>query len=200
MSKLFTHNIIKIKFVREGYLPNYPYHMISDEEMCDAFLPYDYDPDDPYSGYEACMAAEFNYFRDTYPLPAPELEEEYKTLISEIAWHLNELKQSNEDDYMLPDWVYSYMFDATFGPTSDIRDLHDMFVMLGTDNLYDEFDLSCAKACYAESQHWLRKLQPSAKIHRPPTIFGEPHVIKSLRLKASDLTDSEIATYINNEQ
>lgn len=33
-----VHDLIKIKYVREGYLPNYPYHLISDSEMCDAFI------------------------------------------------------------------------------------------------------------------------------------------------------------------
>ena len=33
-----TKDSIKIKYTREGYLPNYPYHMISDEEMFKAFL------------------------------------------------------------------------------------------------------------------------------------------------------------------
>lgn len=183
---MFIHDVIKINLVREGYLPNYPYHLISDEEMCDAFLPYVYDPDDPLSGYEDCMNAEYNYFRDTYPLLGEEIEGEYKILVSEIAWHLNELKKSNADSYTLPNWIYSYMLGAVLGPSSNQMDLHDMFVMLDTDNLFDEYDLKCAEACYAESDWWLKKLPQSQKSHRPPTMFGEPHVLKSLRLKASD--------------
>ena len=34
----FVHDVIKIKYAREGYLPDLPYHLISDEEMCDAFI------------------------------------------------------------------------------------------------------------------------------------------------------------------
>ena len=34
----FIHNNIKIKYVNLGYLPNWPYHLISDEEMFDAFM------------------------------------------------------------------------------------------------------------------------------------------------------------------
>ena len=37
----YIHDIIKIKYVREGWLPNWPYHLISDQEMCDAFLKQD---------------------------------------------------------------------------------------------------------------------------------------------------------------
>ena len=188
---MFVHDIVKIHLSREGYLPNYPYHLISDEEMCDAFLPYNYDKDDPYAGYEDCMNAELNYFRDQYPCDFSELSEQYKELVSEIAWHLNELKNSTDAEYELPAWVYSYMLASTLGPNSDIRDLHDMFVMLDTDNLYDEYELNCALACYKESENWLKKLPKSERIHRPPTMFGEPHVIKSLRLKKMDFIDGE---------
>lgn len=196
---MFVHDLIKIKFSREGYLPNYPYHLISDEEMCNAFLPYEYDDDDPTSGYEDSMNAELNYFRDMYPLVHPQLLDEYKTLVAEIAYHLNELKVSNDDQYVMPDWVYSYMLDSVITVDSDQRDKHDLFIMLGTDNLEDEFDYDCCRACYAESEYCIKKLPVSRREHRPPTIFGEPHVIKSLRLKAADLTDAEISEYIDAE-
>ena len=38
MSKEFLHNIIKNELSELGYLPNLPYHLISDSEMFDAFL------------------------------------------------------------------------------------------------------------------------------------------------------------------
>ena len=180
---MFVHDIIKIRLSREGYLPDYPPHLISDEEMCDAFLPYVYDKDDPESGFDACMNATLNYFRDNYPLVADNLSQEYVTLVSEIAYHLNMLKTSTEVDFALPDWVYSYMLGTTLSVNSDIKDLHDLFVLLHTDNLYDEFTAQCSNACYKESVYWLGKLSATQKEHRPPTMFGEPHVIKSLRLK-----------------
>lgn len=186
---MFVHDIIKIKLSREGYLPNYPPHLISDEEMCDAFLPYVYDASDPTAGYDASMKASLNYFRDKYPLVHPALESEYKLLVSEIAYHIDKLKSSNEAEYTLPDWVYSYMIDCVITVSSDQKDKHDLFVMLGVDNLFDEFNYDCARACYDESRYWLLKLPESARIHRPPTIFGEPHVIKSLRLKAADFAN-----------
>ena len=49
-----VHDLIKMKYVNEGYLPNWPYHLISDDEMCDAFMRFDQDindkglPDGPY--------------------------------------------------------------------------------------------------------------------------------------------------------
>lgn len=181
---MFLHDIIKINLSREGYLPDYPPHLISDAEMCDAFLPYVYDEEDPYGGFEACMNAEINYFRDNYPLVAPDLEKEYLQLVSDIAYYLHEMKTTTLDDYKLPNWVYSYMIGATLSVNSDIRDLHDMFVLLGTDNLYDEFNAECSEACYKESAAWITKIPKSKREHRPPTMFGEPHVIKSLRIKS----------------
>ena len=181
---MFLHDIIKIKYIREGYLPNYPPHLISDEEMCDAFLPYKYDSEDPMSGFDDSMEVELNYFRDTYPLLSDNLEKEYVTLVSEIAYHLNIMKTTLQSDYVLPDWVYSYMLGSVVSVDSPIKDRHDLFVLLGTDNLYDEFNAECSSACYSESEEWLKKLPPSQREHRPPTMFGEPHVIKSLRIKA----------------
>lgn len=201
---MFIHDLVKIKLSRLGYLPDYPPHLISDDEMCDAFLPYEYDADDPYSGYEGFESAELNYFRDTYYIDSrcmqiPEFHQEYKTLVAEIAYHLHQFKLNNSDVKFLPDWVYSYMLGEVLGPTSDIADLHDLFVMLGTDNLADEFTYDCYAACYEESVSWLAKLPQSVKVHRPPSMFGEMHVLKSLRLKAADLTDDEVNQHIADE-
>ena len=180
---MFMNDLVKIKLSRLGYLPNYPPHLISDAEMCDAFLPYLYDMDNPLGGYDDCMNAELNYFRDTYPLLSDTLIDAYKTLVSEIAYHLNILKTTVDTEYVLPDWVYSYMIGSVVSVDSTQKDRHDLFVLLGTDNLYDEFDEKCSVACYNESIDWLKKLPTTYRQHRPPTMFGEPHVIKSLRVK-----------------
>lgn len=206
---MFIHDLIKIHLSREGYLPDYPPHLISDEEMCDAFLPYNYDSEDPMAGYEDCMDAEINYFRDTYPLPlkcvqATEqdylfLKDKYKELVSGIAYHLNELKMSKESEYVLPNWIYNYMLGQAIGPSSDQKDRHYLFVMLGTDNLDDDFNLSCCYGCYNESLEWLSKVPSSAKLHRPASLFGEMHVIKSLRLKAADINDNEVRDRVQED-
>lgn len=180
---MFIHDIIKIQLSRDGYLPNYPPHLISDAEMCDAFLPYVYVEDDPTFGYDISMDAEINYFRDNYPVVDDSLLDAHKKLVSEIAYHINVLKNSTEDNPVLPDWVYSYMLGIVISVNSGQKDIHDLLVMLGTDNLYDEFDAASSAACYNESKQWLGKLSESQRIHRPPTMFGEPHVIKSLRVK-----------------
>lgn len=41
----FIHDIIKIKYIREGYLSNIPYHLVSDEEMFYAFRGIEYEED-----------------------------------------------------------------------------------------------------------------------------------------------------------
>lgn len=54
MKSNIIHDLIKIRYVNEGYLPNWPYHMIADDEMCDAFIRLEQDinnkglPDGPY--------------------------------------------------------------------------------------------------------------------------------------------------------
>lgn len=181
---MFIHDLVKIRLSRLGYLPDYPPHLISDAEMCDGFFPYKYDPDNPESGYYDFMHTKINYFTYNFPLLDDSLSDAYKNLILEIAYHIHNLKISTETDYELPNWVYSYMLGFVISDTSEQKDKHDLFVLLGTDNLYDEFDAKSSIACYNESVRWLTKLTLEQRKHRPPTMFGEPHVIKSLRLKA----------------
>lgn len=173
-----VHDIIKINFVREGYLlssqgtdmqgtdmQDYPYHLISDNEMCDAFL------NDSGQSF-------FDYY---YPCIAETLRKPYEKLREEIQYHLNLLKTSKEE-YVLPDWVYSYMMKSVISVHSPKSDIHDMLVMMGIDNTDDEFKASAAIRCYDISSKWIQKYPKLTRDHRPPTMFGEPHIIKSLRL------------------
>lgn len=200
---IFIHNIIKIRYSQEGYLPNYPYHLISDGEMCDAFLYYptvdDLDEVDPNTSIEDQLWEAFQtservmYFKDNYPYPfngcerGGKLVAEYRKLVEAINWHIQRLKSSVTDEYELPDWVYSYMLGAVIGPMSDKRDIHDLLVLLGTDNTDDDFNDWCAQASNRASIFWMSKIPEETQKHRPPTIFGEPHVIKYLRLREVDL-------------
>ena len=43
---MFVHDIIKINYTRQGYLPYYPYHLISDEEMFEGFMSYENSEED----------------------------------------------------------------------------------------------------------------------------------------------------------
>lgn len=189
---MFVHDLIKIHLIDLGYLPNYPPHLISDAEMCNAFLPISYvssstDAEAWRKQSEEFQNSELNYFRDYYPLLSDELGESYTTLVNEIAYHLDQLKSSKDDLYILPDWVYTYMLGEVISINSSKLDIHDMLVKLGVDNMDDVFTAEASSKCLVESKEWLRKQTLVESIHRPPTMFGEPHVLKSLRLKSDSL-------------
>lgn len=199
---MLVHDIIKIKYVREGYLKNYPHHLISDEEMCVAFLQKVGDLNTTkFSSWEHMKNEIDNwyvgYFIDWYldPLLSQFEEEGYMfdddivsvliNLLDEINKYVETLisvNRSNLDqEYQLPDWIYSYMLGRVVSPKSEIIDIHDLLVLLNADNTDDIFTGIAAYTCYQVSRLWVNKLDPTEK--RPPTVFGEPHVIKSLRLQ-----------------
>lgn len=155
-----------------GYLPNTPYHLISDAEMCDAFIR---ESDGQLAGY----------FADNYPLANSSLSDAYDKLVAAIFAHIQMLK--DDPTYILPDWVQAYMLGSVISDTSSIDDKHDLLVLLECDNLYDDFTPLAQSRCYEVSQMWVRKylvhqVSDDGVDLRPPTVFGEPHVIKSLRL------------------
>lgn len=206
----FIHDVIKIQYVQAGYLPDYPYHLIADEEMCDAFvrLPESVQeyitPDyfgqtldetkttiDWFHAYETSSDAMF--FRDNYPMIDLALEYPYKDLLNRIFYEIQEFKNNLDDDKMLPDWVYSYMLGVVIGPESSILDIHDFIYSMGTDNTYDEYNLDCAIACLRISKEWLKKIiVPEGEAQRPPTMFGEPHVLKAIRLDQESLLVTDL--------
>ena len=169
------HDTIKVNFIQQGYLPNYPYHLISDAEMCDAFIR------DDGTGY----------FYDHYPLVDVSLSNAYSDLIKALMYYINQCKQPRVDEYVFPDWIYSYMLGSVISIHSDGYDIQDLADMLNIEIDYGDFSSSLAAACYRISQEWLKKVTPESRYLRtedetldlrPPTIFGEPHVIKYLRL------------------
>lgn len=157
-----VHDLIKIKYVREGYLPNYPYHLISDDEMCDAFI-----------------RNELNYFDSNYPCLDDTLLDSYFNLKDAINYHLETFKSSS---HTIPDWVYSYMLGTVISVNSKTLDKHDLLVSLSLDNTDDVFTSQASKVCLRISTDWIKRLTPTKRDHRPPTMFGEPHVIKSIRM------------------
>lgn len=207
----FVHDVIKIKLSREGYLPNYPYHLISDEEMCDAVIKLPdsikqyitsdfFGPDvsktkttvDWFGAYLNDID-DIMYFKDNYPLIDDSIKKQYKDLVNRIFYEIQEFKNNLSDDRYLPDWIYSYMLGVCIGPTSDKLDIHDMISSMGTDNLDDDYDLDSAVACLKISSDWLKKLIVSKdESRRPPTMFGEPHVLKSLRLMQESLNAGDL--------
>lgn len=190
---MLIHDLIKINLVKNGYLPNYPYHLISDNEMYEGF---------------------YLYFADFYPYPKTNtLNDKWNTLFCSIVYHIQ--KKIKNTEYIIPDWVYSYMIGSVIGPKSNLLDIHDLISMLGVDNIDDEYGAEQETACYEASKRWILQTKQDKEIQidntddklkdkiseiyktlslippefaqntikiRPPSIFGEPHVIKYLRL------------------
>lgn len=160
----FIHDVIKRQYVYEGYLPNYPYHLISDKEMFDAFM------------------GDGGYFSTNYPesfvSSDSTLLNAYNQLKSNISTYIDNYL-SDPTNIAIPDWVYSYMMGVVISPTSNTRDIHDLLVLMGEDNLDDIFTVQASLTCLSISKEWINKLPMSDRV---PTMFGEPHVIKSLRL------------------
>lgn len=191
-----THDIIKIKYTRLGYLPNYPYHLISDEEMFNAFI--NLSGDDSTSG-SGDISEEEKFFNDNYPNPFAEediefigaggekisLRSEYfrlkKYIIDTINQYLANQGTANAENYTIPDWIYTYMLGEVIYNNSEYLDIHDLLVLLDSDNIDNELTPQICMQCYDKSTKYISTLTTGI---RPPTVFGEPHVIKQLRLEA----------------
>jgi hypothetical protein len=212
---MLIHDIIKIRYSDDGYLINYPPHLISDSEMFNAFAGFN-------SG--------FGFFADNYPCMSEDTDyvqaynQLFLTIFSYIQFNiLFELD--------IPDWVYSYMLGEVISINSDKLDIHDLETQTHTSEIDDTFSLACSNACLYESKLWLGGLAenkidtsayadtdnmamfeqllnniplpyPSEDMNtladvyaannnavcaRPATMFGEPHVLKSLRLKQATM-------------
>lgn len=167
---MFIHDIIKIQYINEGYLPNYPYHMITDKEMFQAFL-----------------LEDEGYFAVNYPLLDPDLQEDYDALLEGIKVCIRAYMVDKID---IPSWVYSYMLGNTFSVNSDTHDIMYLYELTNlTTTQPDIFSADLQDECLKISKEWLSKL-PAKYGSRPATMFGEPHVIKSRRLAAVNVIDS----------
>ena len=212
------HDIIKIKYTRLGYLPNYPYHLISDEEMFDAFIDLSYtgedstsgsDSDDGSSDYSDSSVERF--FENTYPNPflardivvdssgdQTSLRAVYRKLklyiVDTINEYLAHVGTAEEDKYSIPDWIYTYMLGEVIFNNSEYRDIYDLLVLLDCVNIDNtmtpEEDKdpdgrnNACRRCYEVSTKYISTLTTNI---RPPTVFGEPHVIKQLRTSSTEI-------------
>lgn len=161
------HNYIKITYTNIGYLPGYPYHLISDKEMFDAFL------------------REDGFLADYYPCPCEDLQEAYDTLVADMTARINDFLENETE---LPAWIYSYMIQGTIGPQSEEEDISYLYDLCNMDSktTLAEFSPELARRCYSISKKWIERL-PSKYADRPYTMFGEPHVVKSLRLDQANI-------------
>lgn len=266
------HDVIKINYTRQGYLPYYPYHMIADDEMFEGFLAYQTSSESVASGtkvddgvqyallnipdkcvistsviyngdtYSDCkfdqekkiiiipnqtdsslsieitytILKDSTYFNDTYPCEYSKFYSIYAKLVNAMQYHINiylnmindaldhpvtyytngvdnliasEYNKLSKSDklkyttgYVLPDWIYTYMLGEVTGPNSDEMDIHDLLSFINLDNDEGTFTENVYQTLYDLSSSWLSKLTTLDMTHRPATIFGEPHVWKSLRL------------------
>lgn len=185
------HDIIKIKYSKLGYLPGVPYHLISDAEMIEAFIDLNNDKSE-------------NFFEDNYPNPfesqdllyqkldgagnvisSVSLSGEYTKLkeyiITTLSAYLEHLGKEDSDNYTIPDWIYTYMLGEVVYANSDYLDIYDTLALLGASNDGNKFTSKACALCYSTSLKYISTLTSGL---RPPTVFGEPHVIKQLRLEA----------------
>lgn len=164
---MFLHDVIKILYINLGYLPNYPYHLITDSEMFDAFC------------------KDSGVFADYYPCPGEDLSEAYDTLKAAID---DKISAYLTDGTEIPEWVYSYLLIQATTYESNEADIAYLYELSGIEpeDTVAQFSENLAKECYAVSTAWIKRL-PSLFATRPATVFGEPHVLKSLRLNQANI-------------
>jgi len=190
---MLIHDIIKIKYVNLGYIKkNYPYHLISDEEMFNAFI--DLGNED-FNKTTVIINPNVRFFDMLYPNPFlddegqpisahSEYNDAYTELKQNIRDRINEYLQyygtPDESNHLVPDWIYTYMLGEVIYKQSEYKDIEDMLELLDCDNYDNEFTVDACIACYKVSLNYVSKLTSGV---RPPTVFGEPHVIKYLRME-----------------
>lgn len=164
------HDVIKIKYIELGYLPDYPYHLISDAEMCDAFLHRDtdgysvFDPDTQISLYNSDIKVS-GYFVDTYNLLSMKnckqysnIQKCYVELIRAMLHYIDDLRSSFDTDYVLPDWMYQYMLGSVIHENSSEKDRHDSLVLFDSDNIDDAFTAAFYDKVFISSKYCINKL------------------------------------------
>lgn len=191
------HDILKIKYVQLGYIiKNYPYHLISDEEMFNAFIKLN-------DTFESSLIDPegIRFFDMYYPNPFADKDDEghdippadesllpyynaYLKLKQDIIDRINDYlayaNTSEADDHLIPNWVYTYMLGEVVYQNSDYLDIQDTLELLGCSNLDNEFTIKACITCYNTSKKYISSLTTG---FRSPTVFGEPHVIKYLRME-----------------
>lgn len=167
---MFIHDTLKVMYVGLGYLPNYPYYLISDSELIEAFRKDD------------------GFFNEYYPCPSDDLWDDYYTLKEDI-WNKLDAYLNSGGAIPIPNWVYSYMLMRPITYQSDELNIAYLYDLTGVDPKVvplTEFSPELAEACLRTSKEWMKK-RPSQYRDRPPTMFGETHVTKCLRLKQANI-------------
>lgn len=166
-----TLDLAKVRYSKFGYIEPIPYYLISTEEVCNAFM---------------SQTTDSGYFFDNYPLLDSTMLNEYNLLVASIRSILSDIIDVASVESVLlngvddpPDWVSAYMLGSVISVNSSYRDISYLNSLFGISS--DQFDATTQSNCLSESKLWLSKFPDDA--HRPPAMFGEPDVIKSLRLR-----------------
>lgn len=199
---MLVHDILKIKYVNLGYIKkNYPYHLISDEEMFNAFI--DLGNED-FNNKTTLIDPNVRFFDMYYQNPFAEEDVIYKKInskgevVEEISLsgeytklknyiiacindYLANYSTAEENKHLIPDWIYTYMLGEVIYQQSDYLDIEDILKLLDCSNIDNLFTQEACIKCYAISSSYISTLTTGI---RPPTIFGEPHVIKNLRMES----------------
>ena len=203
---MLIHDVIKIRMIDLGYLPDYPYHLISDFEMCNAFI-----------DIEHCELISNNSvldiaFHPIYDSVNSQIVDslKFEDIVPNVVHNTSDRITENKlfDDYypledstfeseyntlveqiryqlllftnnfitQLPDWVYSYMIGSAISNSSDVIDIEDLY-RLSNLPVADTFDSKLYRACLESSENQIHRTGED----RAPTLFGEPMVIKELR-------------------
>lgn len=210
----FLTDTIKIKYINEGFLPNIPYHEISDMEMIDAFI----NAHSPIVSHSLELETSLKYFDYMYPYDDiiqnnETLKEHWSGLYDYIAKICKYIKDYHflTGKTIIPSWIASYMLGNVVSPRSIVENRHDLLVLLGRDNIDDVFTEDIYLACYKVSQDWVRKTYAQAESNPSsefsdmsedefikfieaeyPSIYGALHVIKSLRLSQANQIRYEV--------
>jgi len=181
MNKMLM-DTIKIKYVELGYLPNWPYHMISDDEVLRAFIIND-----------------VNFYQDNYFCSFDLYDIEIWKMhplqeLTKLIWIA--VKHVLQRRIELPNWIYPYMLGEVVGPKSSTKDIDDLIELCNLKGIVPSGEMSptLCITLFKISYAWLTKLprqQLEDEYRMLPTIFGEPHVIKSLRLAKLDGVNGE---------
>jgi len=188
---MLIHDIIKMKYVNLGYIKkNYPYHLISDEEMFNAFIDLG---NAEFNERTTMIDPNVRLFNDYYPNPFAEDDYIYekknsngevveRISLSEVYSTLKSYIISCIQNYLagagaLPNWVYTYMLGEVIYNSSEYLDIQDLLTAIDSFNIDNEFTREACVKCFIISLRYVS----TGTVTRPPTIFGEPHIIKMLR-------------------
>lgn len=197
------HDTIKIKYIELGYLPDIPYHLISDAEMCNAFLHRDadgysvFDPDSQSTLYENDIKVS-GYFVDVYNLSYMKncnhytlMQQYYVEMVRAMLHYIDDLTSTFETEYVLPTWMYQYMVGSVIHSGSSDKDRHDSLVLFDCDNINDEFTSDFHERVLAGSEFWINTVKRdfipiSTELASGMNYY--PDVIKEKRDNGSEVT------------